>query len=179
MKKVIRLSERDLTRLIKRMVKESMESEVEMSDVDTMETEKVSPNEAKRALADYFKNELFPEIESEYGEEELNRLERMVKRDQMAQMNESENDDSLERRKGLSRSRKMMRGGMGMMGVGALGYLSQLMGYSESETLTMMNDVFQQLHLGEYTGPVMATLFIGGLIMAFRGRSKKFDITGK
>lgn len=175
MKKVIRLSERDLTKLIKRMIKE-MEDPSTFEDADRNYEEKMSVNDVANIFSEVSSlpksavSELKKIVSNEIADltpEEKEELKSLVNQGMSGEM--MEEDDDLSSRK--SRKEKaMMRGGVGMMGSGLLGLISQGMGYTDhGDTFVAIHDYVEKMG----GAPVSALALIGGIIIALKGMADR------
>lgn len=174
MKKVIRLSERDLTKLIKRMIKE-MEDPSTFEDADRNYEEKMSVNDVANIFSEVSSlpksavSELKKIVNNEIADltpEEKEELKSLVNQGMSGEMME---EDDLSSRK--SRKEKaMMRGGVGMMGSGLLGLISQGMGYTDyGDTWVAIHDYVEKMG----GAPVSALTLIGGIIIALKGMADR------
>ena len=50
-----------------------------------------------------------------------------------------------------------------------MGFISEIPGWIDFSTLTSAHDLFHQLGLGNYTGPVMGSVIVAAIIAALRG----------
>lgn len=205
MKKVIRLTERDLTRLIKKIVMEekirslyegemyrkgdmqdlSMEMfEDDFEEVDDFEEidqesdfGKMTKEDAIEKIADFLKSEVLPEL----SPKEITMLKQKLHKTEshMGDMNEEDELNDLESRRASRREKGLMRGGLGMAGASAVALLGEFMGYSEFELTSMLHDINQMAGLGRYTGPVGVGLVALGLAAALKGLDMRMRRTGK
>lgn len=196
MKRVIRLTERDLSNLIKKIVRESMEDEKEMIDTDFDYSEedysdedysdeendfgKMSKEDAIQKIADFLSSEVLPEL----SPRELSMLKRKTKdvESPMDQMNENEDEEEfndLDSRRASRREKGMIRGGLATAGASAVALLGEFMGYSEFEMTNMLHDINHMAGLGRYTGPVGVGLVALGLAAALKGLDMRMRRTGK
>ena len=187
MKRVIRLTESDFTSLIRRIVKESMEGE-EM-DIDY---EKMSSRDFKDRNGedeDFDSLSVVSAEEKDYDPETVQAVARFFKRklrrlddDQIEELQdmvinpETENlaemflrEDISDRRKAF-KEKAMIGGGIGMMGAGMLGMISQAMGYTDAGELMMqVHDVVDKMG----GGPVSTGVLIAGLVTALKGMAAR------
>lgn len=185
MKKVIRLSERDLTKLIKRMIKE-MEDPSTFEDADRNYEEKMSVNDVANIFSEVSSfpksavSELKKIVNNEIADltpEEKEELKSLVNQGMSGEMMEEDDDLSSRKsspsRKSSLESRKekaMMRGGVGMMGSGLLGLISQGMGYTDhGDTFVAIHDYVEKMG----GAPVSALALIGGIIIALKGMADR------
>jgi len=205
MKKVIRLSERELTKLIKNIVLEekrnrnlyegeltrkgdtqdlnmNMIEEYDFEEVDFEETdssEDMSQQDRVRKIANFLQDKVL----SDLSPRELSHLKREVRKSEMGDMSEKlseedEMDDLKSRRRGRL-EKGLIRGGLGMSGVGAITALGEIMGYSEFDLTTMLHDINSMAGLGKYTGPTTFALVFAGLALALKGLDMRMKRTGK
>jgi len=205
MKKVIRLSERELTKLIKNIVLEekrnrnlyegeltrkgdtqdlnmNMIEEYDFEEVDFEETdssEDMSQQDRVRKIANFLQDKVL----SDLSPRELSHLKREVRKSEMGDMSgemseEDEMDDLKSRRRGRL-EKGLIRGGLGMSGVGAITALGEIMGYSEFDLTTMLHDINSMAGLGKYTGPTTFALVFAGLALALKGLDMRMKRTGK
>jgi DNA-directed RNA polymerase subunit F len=175
MKKVIRLSERDLTKLIKRMIKE-MEDPSTFEDADRNYEEKMSVNDVANIFSEVSSlpksavSELKKIVSNEIADltpEEKEELKSLVNQGMSGEMME---EDDLSSRKSRFKEKAMMRGGVGMMGSGLLGLISQGMGYTDyGDTWVAIHDYVEKMG----GAPVSALALIGGIIIALKGMANR------
>jgi hypothetical protein len=176
MKKVIRLSERDLTKLIKRMIKE-MEDPSTFEDADKNYEETMSVNDVANIFSEVSSlpksavSELKKIVNNEIKDltpEEKEELKSLVNQGMSGEM--MEEDDDLSSRKSRFKEKAMMRGGVGMMGSGLLGLISQGMGYTDyGDTWVAIHDYVEKMG----GAPVSALALIGGIIIAIKGMADR------
>lgn len=166
-RKVI-LTERELTSLIKRIIRETKEMENEGGEM--------TKKEAIGAIADFFKQEVLPEL----SPMEKRKLKMKVDGGSAMSLEEGDDDDmDLNDRKSSFKEKLMMRGGGAMTAAGILGYIGSVMGWSEFETTTKIHEFVEQFGAGNYAGPITVAMIAAGLALAFKGRSEKFKRTGE
>lgn len=206
MKKVIRLTERDLTKLIQKIVLEekrrslyegemyrkgdmqdlSMEMfEDDFEEVDDFEEidqesdfGKMTKEDAIEKIADFLKSEVLPEL----SPKEITMLKQKLHKtgSHMEPMNEEDEElNDLKSRRASRREKGLMRGGLGMAGASAVALLGEFMGYSEFELTGMLHDINHMAGLGRYTGPVGVGLVALGLAAALKGLDMRMRRTGK
>ena len=175
--KRIRLTESQLTSLIKRIVEDTendmgMEMGMNFNDEDDSD---MTPQGAIRKIAEFLKDEVL----SDLSPREINTLERKV---EMSENNVSENiyeeDEDLSSRRASRREKMMMRGGLGMSATGAVLSLGEFMGYSESQITSMLHDLNSMAGLERYTGPVTVAMVFAGLALALKGLDSRYRRTG-
>lgn len=204
MKKVIRLTERDLTKLIQKIVLEEkrrslyegemyrkgdmqdlsmemFEDEFE-DDFEEIDQEsdfgKMTKEDAIERIADFLKSEVL----SELSPKEISMLKQKLNKTEsnMESMNEEDEEmNDLESRRASRREKGLMRGGLGMAGASAVALLGEFMGYSEFDLTNMLHDINHMAGLGRYTGPVGVGLVALGLAAALKGLDMRMRRTGK
>jgi DNA-directed RNA polymerase subunit F len=175
MKKVIRLSESDLTKLIKRMIKE-IEDPSSFEDADRNYKKKLSVNDVAKIFSEVSSlpksavSELKKIVNNEIADltpKEKEELKSLVDQGMYGEMMEK---DDLSSRKSRFREKAMMRGGVGMMGSGLLGLISQGMGYTDyGDTWVAIHDYVEKMG----GAPVSALALIGGIIIAIKGMADR------
>ena len=174
MGKKIRLTESEFHSLVRRIVKETQqEMNTEMSEMESFddgENEEMSKEETVHTVADFFKRKL-----RRMDDEEIQDLEDMVinrKTENLAEMFLRE--DISDRMKSF-KEKAMMRGGVGMMGAGILGMISQAMGYTDAgELMVTLHDYVEKMG----GGPVSTAVLIAGLVMALKGAANRSERLG-
>lgn len=181
MGKKIRLTESEFHNLIKRLVKETeeemMDLEMETEDQDMEEDggEELSKGEVVDLISKFFKHEVLPELDFQDKEE----LRQEVGEGDLGQLSEMYLNEDLGERISNFKEKAMMRGGLGMAAAGAVSSVSQMMGWSESETLSKIHEFVDSFGMGNYAGPISLAMVAAGLALALKGRSMKFHRTGK
>jgi len=155
MKRVTRLTERDLTRIVKRIIRENeMEDSDEFDFEDTGNDEnELSQEEVIPLIAQFFKQEVL----SENHYRNRRRLRENKKR-------------------GSKFAEKALTGG----GIGsALGGLTGLIGSASGWTDTMfqqkIHDFIESLGMGVYSGPISIAMIVAGAMMALGGSVAKYN----
>jgi len=174
-RKVI-LTERELTSLIKRIIRETEEMDMEN------EGGELSKKEAVDLISDFFKQEVLPELSSA----EKHKLKMKVGGGSSRSLGEryleegdDDEDSNISDRKRSFRDQLMMKGGGAMAAAGVLGYIGSVMGWSEFETTTKIHEFIEMAGAGNYTGPITVAMIAAGLALAFKGMANKFNRTGK
>ena len=169
MKRKIRLTESEFHSLVRRLVKETQEEmNTEMSEMDSFENEEndYDPRVIRR-IARFFKQKL-----KKLDDEEIEDLKDLVldpETENLAEMFLRE--DISDRRKSF-KEKAMIRGGIGMMGAGMLGMVSQAMGYTDAgDLMIQVHDVVKSMG----GAPVSAGMLISGLVMALQGAASLDD----
>jgi hypothetical protein len=73
------------------------------------------------------------------------------------------------------KEKAMMRGGIGMMGAGMLGMVSQAMGYADNgELWVALHDYVDKMG----GGPISTAVLIAGLVMALKGVANRSERLG-
>jgi hypothetical protein len=173
-RKVI-LTERELTSLIKRIIRETEEMDTEN------EGGELSKKEAVDLIADFFKQEVLPELSSA----QKHKLKMKVSKGSSRSLGEryleegDDEDSDISDRKRSFRDQLMMKGGGAMAASGLLGLLGSSMGWSEFETTTKIHEFIEMAGVGNYDGPITVAMIAAGLALAFKGMANKFNRTGK
>jgi hypothetical protein len=174
--KKIRLTESELTRLVRRIVEDT--ERVDDFEVDNIEIEdEMSKQEAIRKIAEFLKDEVLDDLTPR----EINKLERKVEQGEdniQENIYEDDEDEDLSSRKASRREKMMMRGGLGMSATGAVLSLGEFMGYSESQITSMLHDLNSMAGLERYTGPVTVAMVFAGLALALKGLDSRYRRTG-
>jgi hypothetical protein len=173
MKRKIRLTESELTTLIKRMVEQAQEDMgMEYNEEDDMEygeeQEEMSKSEAVDLIADFFKTELLPNISSE-DKSELRHMAREVG----PEINEHYLNEDLKSRFKNFKEKTMIGGGISAAVTGMVGFASQVAGWSQTELMSKLHDFFQSFGYAEMTGPLTVAMIAAGLVVALKGYSDR------
>lgn len=177
--KKIRLTESELTRLVRRLVEEAEEkimndTEFDFDNMDDEMDDELTKQDAIAKIAEFLKSEVLPDL----SPRQMNKLKDKVEDAETVTENIYEDDEDLSSRKASRREKMMMRGGLGMAAVGAVAALGEFMGYSEFETTSMIHDINHMAGLERYTGPVTVAMVFAGLAMALYGLDKRVRRTG-
>ena len=172
--KKIRLTESELTRLVRRIVEDT--ERMDGIEIDNIEMEDdMSKQEAIKKIAEFLQDEVLSDLSSR----EISTLERKVeKSENNVSENIYEDDEDLSSRKSSRREKMMMRGGLGMAATGAVLSLGEFMGYSEFEVTSMLHDLNSMAGLERYTGPVTVAMVFAGLALALKGLDSRYRRTG-
>lgn len=199
MKKVIRLTERELTRLIKNIVLEEkrkkfiyegelsrkgekqdigmeMYEEDDFEEIDFEETEtdnEMTKQDAIEKIAEFLKTEVLPEMSPA---EKRSLKQKVHSNNRPMGLDE---DDDLESRRASRREKGLMRGGLALAGSSAVAALGEFMGYSEFDLTNMIHDINHMAGLENYTGPVTVAMVAAGLAMALKGLDMRMRRTGE
>ena len=173
MKRKIRLTESELTTLIKRMVEQAKDNMgMEYNEKDDMEygeeQEEMSKSEAVDLIADFFKTELLPNISSE-DKSELKHMAREVG----PEINEHYLNEDLKSRFKNFKEKTMIGGGISAAVTGMVGFASQVAGWSQTELMSKLHDFFQSFGYAEMTGPLTVAMIAAGLVVALKGYSDR------
>ena len=177
--KKIRLTESELTRLVRRLVEEAEEkimndTEFDFDNMDDEMDDELTKQDAIAKIAEFLKSEVLPDL----SPRQMNKLKDKVEDAETVTENIYEDDEDLSSRKASRREKMLMRGGLGMAAVGAVAALGEFMGYSEFETTAMIHDINHMAGLERYTGPVTVAMVFAGLAMALYGLDKRVRRTG-
>jgi len=172
MKRKIRLTESEFHSLVKRLVIETQE-EINMSDDMSMSDDKETNYDPRviRRIARFFKQKL-----RRLDDEEIEDLKDMVLNPETENLAEMFLREDISDRMKSFKEKAMMRGGVGMMGAGMLGMISQAMGYTDAgELMTQVHDYVDMVG----GGPVSTGVLIAGLVMALKGTADRSERLGK
>jgi hypothetical protein len=171
MKRKIRLTESEFHSLVRRLVKETEEEmNTEMSEMDSFENEEndgMSKEDTVHAVANFFKRKL-----RRLDSDEIENLEDMVINQKTEGLTEMFLREDISDRMKSFKEKAMMRGGIGMMGAGMLGMISQALGYTDAgELMVQLHDYVDKMG----GGPVSTAVLIAGLVMALKGAADRSE----
>jgi hypothetical protein len=171
MKRKIRLTESEFHSLVRRLVKETQEEmNTEMSEMDSFENEEndgMSKEDTVHAVANFFKRKL-----RRLDSDEIENLEDMVINQKTEGLTEMFLREDISDRMKSFKEKAMMRGGIGMMGAGMLGMISQALGYTDAgELMVQLHDYVDKMG----GGPVSTAILIAGLVMALKGAADRSE----
>ena len=168
MKRKIRLTESEFHSLVKRLVIETQE-EMNMSDDMSMSDDKETNYDPRviRRVARFFKQKL-----RRLDDEEIEDLQDMVLNPETENLAEMFLREDISDRMKSFKEKAMMRGGVGMMGAGMLGMISQAMGYTDAGELMIQVHDYVDMMGG---GPVSTAVLIAGLVMALKGTADRSE----
>ena len=193
MARKIRLTESEFHSLVRRLVREAQDEMMsdEMSFEDEDGSEEFSYEEEDfgqdgentkeddvATLADYFATNVLPDLRPR----DLDRLEDAAEDlDPDAILSESDDEYSPEQKRKDLRRGKMLQAGSVAAGIpAALGFVSYIPGYIDfPNTLLKAHELFEQLNLGNYTGPVMFGMIVAAVVAALKGQALKDSARGK
>ena len=166
----IRLTESEFHSLVRRLVREA-EEEMMSITMDDEESEGMSKEDTVHAVADFFKRKL-----RRLDSDEIEQLEDMVVNSETEDLTEMFLREDISDRKKSFKEKAMIRGGIGMMGAGILGMISQAMGYTDAGDLMIaVHDYVDKMG----GGPVSTAVLIAGLVMALKGAADRGLRTGR
>ena len=180
MKRKIRLTESELTTLIKRMVEqaqddmsmEHMEGHgmeyMEDDDMGYDDEEELSKPEVVDIISDFFKSEVLPEL----APEERSKLKRMARK-ATPEMTEAYLNEDLKDRFKSFKEKAMIGGGLGTMVTGMITALGEFTGWSEHELTIKIHDFVESFGAGQYSGPITVAMVFAGLALALKGYSDR------
>ena len=177
----VRLTEAELTRLIKNIVTET-QSEMEMDMGMENEGEEISKKEAVDLIADFFKQEVLPELSSAQKHKLKMKVDGGSSRalgGRHLEEGDDDEDSNISNRRGNFRDQLMMKGGGAMAAAGLVGLIGSSMGWSEFETTTKIHEFIEMAGAGNYTGPITVAMIAAGLAISFKGKVNKFNRSGK
>ena len=174
MARKIRLTESEFHSLVRRLVKETQEEmNTEMSEMESFddgENEEMSKEDTVHAVADFFKRKL-----RRLDSDEIENLEDMVINQKTEGLTEMFLREDISDRMKSFKEKAMMRGGIGMMGAGMRGMVSQAMGYTDKgELMVALHDYVDKMG----GGPVSTAALIAGLVMALKGVANRSERLG-
>ena len=172
MKRKIRLTESELTTLIKRMVEQAQEDMgmeyTEEHDMGYDDEEELSKPEVVDIISDFFKSEVLPEL----APEERSELKRMARK-ATPEMTEAYLNEDLKDRFKSFKEKAMIGGGLGTMVTGMITALGEFTGWSEHELTIKIHDFVESFGAGEYSGPITVAMVFAGLALALKGYSDR------
>jgi len=182
----IRLTESEFHYLVKRLVRETQE-EMSMSDEMDMVDDEIDVSDDEMGVSDDEETNYDPKVIrriARFFKQKLRRLddEEIEDLQDLVLNPETENlaemflrEDISDRRKSF-KEKAMMRGGIGMMGAGMLGMVSQAMGYTDAgDLMIQVHDVVNNMG----GGPVSTGMLIAGLVMALKGAADRSERLGQ
>ena len=181
MKRKIRLTESELTTLIKRMVEQAQNDDMgmEYNEEYDMETsydegqEELSKPEVVDLIAKYFKTEILPELSSE----EKSEL-RHIARKATPEMTEEYLHEDLGERWSNFKEKSMIGGGIATTITGMITALGEFTGWSEAELTRNIHDFVESFGAGQYSGPITVAMVFAGIVIALRGAFKRGERLG-
>lgn len=166
--KKIRLTESELTRLIKRIV-EDAENDMGMGFNDEDESD-MTKQDAIKLIADFFEEEVLPELTPREKRELKNRTNNSHSKG----IHEEEEDTNLRGRMSNFKNKMMVRGGLGMAATGAIAALGEFTGWSEAEILVKIHEFVESAGAGTYSGPISVAMVAAGLALALKGKDMEY-----
>lgn len=177
MKRTIRLTESEFHNLVRRLVieaqEEMMDTEIELNTDE--EGEDLSKGDVVNLISKFFKKEVLPDLDPE----ETAELKSELGEEGMAHLSEMYINENLGDRVSKFKEKAMMRGGLGMAAMGAIGSLGEITGWSEHEMTQKIHDFVQSFGAGNYSGPITLAMVAAGLAMALKGRAMRYNRTGQ
>ena len=162
--------------MIRRIVKETKnqydEELIEDEDFMSMSDDEEANYDPQviRRIARFFKQKL-----RRLGDEEIEDLQDMVVNPETENLAEMFLREDISDRRKSFKEKAMMRGGIGMMGTGMLGMVSQAMGYTDAgELMVQIHDIVDKMG----GGPVSTGMLIAGLVMALKGAADRSERLG-
>ena len=166
MKKIVRLTESDLTDLIKRIVEEA-ENDTESTEE---QEEKLSKTEAVDLIADFFKKRVLRKMDDE-------EIEELKQKTSPKGLQEADKDSKS--RMSNFKEKMMIRGGLGTAAAGVIATLGEFTGWSESAILSKIHSFIEHAGVGNYAGPISVAMVAAGLALALKGMDVKYRRTNK
>jgi hypothetical protein len=181
MKRKIRLTESELTTLIKRMVEQAQDDmgmeHMEGHGMEYMEDydmgydddqEELSRPEVVDIISQYFKTEILPELEPE-ERSELKHIARKA----TPEMTEAYLNEDLKSRFKSFKEKAMIGGGIATMATGMITALGEFTGWSEAELTRNIHDFVRSFGAGQYSGPITVAMVFAGIALALKGYSDR------
>jgi hypothetical protein len=173
MKRKIRLTESELTTLIKRMVEQAQDDmSMEYMEDDDMgyddEGEELSKPEVVDIISDFFKSEVLPEL----APEERSELKHMARK-ATPEMTEAYLNEDLKDRFKSFKEKAMIGGGLGTMVTGMITALGEFTGWSQYELTSKIHQFVEGFGAGQYSGPITVAMVFAGLALALKGYSDR------
>lgn len=170
MKRKIRLTESEFYSLVRRIIKETEEDMMSIDMVDN-ESDEMSKEDTVHAVANFFKGKL-----RRLDNEEIEDLQDIVVNSKTENLAEMFLREDISDRIKSFKEKAMMSGGIGMMGAGLLGMISQAMGYTDAgELMVQVHDYVEKMG----GGPVSTGVLIAGLVMALNGAARRSERLGR
>ena len=197
-KRTVRLTESELTRLIKRIVEDTERGAMEMERPMTrtkgfsiMDAVQKAAEIFERDFADNLDEETMSELESKTSrinvdraisklernsEDELSGREEMASEkinDMLGDISESFlSEGKFDRIKSII-ARANIFGGLGVIGTAGTAFVSMIPGYVDFEFLTKVHDMVESVGCSRYCGPLSFFVACLGVAMFFHGMSRK------
>lgn len=178
MKRTIRLTESEFHNLVRRLVIETQEEMIDTEmelDTDNEEGDDLSKGDVVNLISKFFKQEVLPELDPEETQE----LKAELGEKGMSQLSEMYINENLGDRISNFKEKAMMKGGLGMAAMGAIGSLGEITGWSEHQMTQKIHDFVQSFGAGNYSGPITLAMVAAGLAMALKGRAMRYNRTGQ
>jgi len=194
-RRVVRLTESDLRRIVKRVIKEDMGgmddvhprfgnlnlSDYSRDELMGMNDEgELSRGEVIELIADFLEQNVLPELDPT----EVSILQSKVDSSNASNLAERylrENEDlprNMGGRNAEYMEKAMMGGGAGLALTGAVSALGSFMGWSEFLLTQKIHQYVDSLGLGNYAGPISVAMVAAGLALVLGGRNMKYRRTG-
>jgi len=172
-RKVI-LTERELTNLIKKIVRETEETETIDFNFGNQYEEDLTPEEI---IANWFEDEGLLDL----PERKLDRIEDKVDQIESKSMMERyiREDKGMGRKRPSFSSRMMQGSGAVMTVAGLMGFIGNSMGWSEFETTQKLHELTEMLNTSNYAGPISVAMIAAGIGLALVGKNKAYRETGR
>jgi len=196
-KRTVRLTESELTRLIKTIVedtKEKMDMDFDMPDrggFDVMSAVRKASKMFEREFAQELSDREMRKLEGLANKIDTERVMSKLERSQGEELDDREENASdkiediitqvsesyltegkFDRIKSIL-ARVGIFGGLGLMTVSGLAFVSQIPGHVDFEYLDRIYDMVQSLGCNRYCGPYAFYIAVLGVLMYFQGRATK------
>ena len=98
-----------------------------------------------------------------------------ITRNATPEMTESYLNENKKDRFSSFKEKSMIGGGLATMITGMITALGEFTGWSESELTMKIHEFVEQFGAGPYSGPITVAMVFAGLVIAFKGISKRYD----
>lgn len=189
----VMLTERQLANLVKRIVREAedeMEMDMDMGDdisningfrrqpdMDIEDNEEMdmdmSEDDAIEAIAQFFEDEGIVDL----PERKIERIEDKIDQIESKSMMERylREDEEMRNERPSFAARMMKKGGGAMTALGLMGFVGNVMGWSEFAPTQKLHELTEMLNAGNYTGPISVAMIASGIALALAGRAKEYN----
>ena len=160
MRRVTRLTERDLTRIVKRIIKESEMEDSDEFDFEELDFEDMGDNENELS-----QEEVIPLIAQFFKQEVLSENHYRNRR----RLRENKKRGSKFAERGLTGA------GIGSMLGGLTGVIGSASGWTDTMFQQKIHDFIESLGMGTYSGPISIAMIVAGAMLALGGSVAKYN----
>jgi len=160
MKRVTRLTERDLTRIVRRIIKESEMEDSDEFDFEELDFEDMGDNENELS-----QEEVIPLIAQFFKQEVLSENHYRNRR----RLRENKKRGSKFAERGLTGA------GIGSMLGGLTGVIGSASGWTDTMFQQKIHDFIESLGMGTYSGPISIAMIVAGAMLALGGSVAKYN----